>query len=141
MFISMKAQCKQYIKRISFQSKKIIILLVKMIHFPNKLRSHLVVIVRMAPFTLNLTWKLRSALHFRYSIVIRSLSLIAIASSFLITSIVVKHFRLQSLCVQWLLTVHCIQRWSHYTLISIWHIIKTTNIKACRTFKTEFWNK
>ena len=56
MFITMKAQCKQYIKRISFQSKKKkIILLVKMIHFPNKLRSHLVVIVRMAPFTLNLT--------------------------------------------------------------------------------------
>ena len=70
MFITMKAQCKQYIKRISFQSKKIIILLVKMIHFPNKLRPHLVVIVRMAPFTLNLTSKLRSALHFRYSIVI-----------------------------------------------------------------------
>ena len=56
MFITMKAQCKQYIKRISFQSKKIIILLVKMIHFPNKLRSHLVVIVQKAPFTLNLTF-------------------------------------------------------------------------------------
>ena len=55
MFIALKAQCKQYIKRIKFQSEKIIILLVKMIHFPNKLRSHLVVSVRMAPFTLNLT--------------------------------------------------------------------------------------
>ena len=55
MSITMKAQCKQYIKRISFQSNKIIILLVKMIHFPNKLRSHLVVLVRMAAFTLNLT--------------------------------------------------------------------------------------
>ena len=54
MFITMKAQCKQYIKRISFQSKKIIILLVKAIHFPNELRSHLVVIMQMAPFTLNL---------------------------------------------------------------------------------------
>ena len=55
MFITMKAQCKQYIKRISFQSNKIIILLVKMIHFPNKLRSHLVVLVRIAAFPLNLT--------------------------------------------------------------------------------------
>ena len=35
-----------------------------------KLRSHLVTIVPMAPFTPKSTSKLRSALHFRYSTVI-----------------------------------------------------------------------
>ena len=40
------------------------------IHYPNKIRSHLVIIVPMAPFTPKSTSKLRSALHFRYSIVI-----------------------------------------------------------------------
>ena len=43
----------------------------KTIHYPNKIRSHLVTIASMAPFTPNSTSKLRSALHFRYSIVIR----------------------------------------------------------------------
>ena len=42
----------------------------KTIHYPNKTRSHLVTIVPMAPFTPKSTSKLRSALHFRYSIVI-----------------------------------------------------------------------
>ena len=37
------------------------------IHYPNKIRSHLVAI---APFTPKSTSKLRSALHFGYSIVI-----------------------------------------------------------------------
>ena len=41
------------------------------IHYSNTLRSHLVTIVPMAPFTLKSTSKLRSALHFSYSIVIR----------------------------------------------------------------------
>ena len=41
-----------------------------MIHYPNKIRSHLITIAQMAPFTPKLTSKLRSALHFRYSIVI-----------------------------------------------------------------------
>ena len=41
-----------------------------MIHYPNTIRSHLVTIVPMAPFTPKSTSKLRSALHFRYSIVI-----------------------------------------------------------------------
>ena len=41
-----------------------------MIHYPNKIRSHLVTNVPMAPFTPKSTSKLRSALHFRYSIVI-----------------------------------------------------------------------
>ena len=39
-------------------------------HYPNKIISHLVTIVPMAPFTLKSTSKLRSAVHFRYSIVI-----------------------------------------------------------------------
>ena len=42
----------------------------KMIHYPNIIRSHLVTIAPMAPFTPKSTSKLRSALHFRYSIVI-----------------------------------------------------------------------
>ena len=37
---------------------------------PNKRSSHLVKIVPMAPYTPKSTLKLRSALHFRYSIVI-----------------------------------------------------------------------
>ena len=36
----------------------------KTIHYPNKIRTHLVTIVPMAPFTLKSTSKLRSALHF-----------------------------------------------------------------------------
>ena len=39
-------------------------------HYPNKIRSHVVTIVPMAPFTPKSISKLRSALHFRYSIVI-----------------------------------------------------------------------
>ena len=42
----------------------------KTMHYLNKIRSHFVTIVPMAPFTLKSTLKLRSALHFRYSIVI-----------------------------------------------------------------------
>ena len=42
----------------------------KTMHYPNKIRSHLVTIVPMAPFTPKSTSKLRSALHFRYSIII-----------------------------------------------------------------------
>ena len=49
---------------------KIIILWMKSIHYPNTLKSHLVTIVPMAPFTLKSTSKLRSALHFSYAIVI-----------------------------------------------------------------------
>ena len=50
---------------------KTIILWMKTIHYPNTLRSHLVTIVPIALFTPKSTSKLRSALHFRYSIVIR----------------------------------------------------------------------
>ena len=39
-------------------------------HYPNKTASHLVTIVPITPFTLKSTSKLRSFLHFRYSIVI-----------------------------------------------------------------------
>ena len=39
------------------------------IHYPNKIRSHLVTIVPMTPFTPKPTSKLKSAPHFRYSIV------------------------------------------------------------------------
>ena len=46
--------------------KKKIILWMKTIHYPNTIRSHLVTIVPIAPFTP----KLRSALHVRYLIVI-----------------------------------------------------------------------
>ena len=51
--------------------KKKYILWMKTIHYPNTLRSHLVTIVPKAPFTPKFTSKLRSALHFSYSIVIR----------------------------------------------------------------------
>ena len=40
----------------------------KTIHYPSTIRSHLVTIVPMAPFTSKSTSKLRSALHIRYSI-------------------------------------------------------------------------
>ena len=40
------------------------------IHYPNTIRSHLVTIVPMAPFTPKSTSKLRSALHVRYSIIL-----------------------------------------------------------------------
>ena len=42
----------------------------KTIHFLNKIGSHLVTIIPMASFTPKSTSKLRSALHFRYLIVI-----------------------------------------------------------------------
>ena len=58
-----KGECSVFLKKI--------ILWMKTIHYPNTLRSHLVTIVPMAPFTLKSTSKLRSALHFSYSIVIR----------------------------------------------------------------------
>ena len=46
------------------------ILWMKTMHYPNTIRSNLVTIVPMAPFTPKSTSKLRSALHIRYSIVI-----------------------------------------------------------------------
>ena len=46
------------------------LLWMKTMHYPNTIRSHLVTIVPMAPFTPKSTSKLRSALHTRYSKVI-----------------------------------------------------------------------
>ena len=42
----------------------------KTIHYPNKIRSHLVTIAAIVVFTPKSTSKLRPALNFRYSIVI-----------------------------------------------------------------------
>ena len=50
--------------------EKKIILWMKTIHYPNKIRFHLVTIAPMAPFTPKSTSTLRSAMHFRCSIVI-----------------------------------------------------------------------
>ena len=57
-----KGECSVFLKKI--------ILWMKMIHYPNTLRSHLVTILPMAPFTPKSTSKLRFALHVSYSIVI-----------------------------------------------------------------------
>ena len=58
------------IKGISCVILKKMILWMKTIHYPYKMRSHLVTIVPMVPFTPKSTSKLRSALHFRYLTVI-----------------------------------------------------------------------
>ena len=50
--------------------KKFFVLWMKTIHYPNTIRSHLVTIVPMTPFTPKSTSKLRSALHIIYSKVI-----------------------------------------------------------------------
>ena len=42
----------------------------KTTHYPNKIRSHMVIIAPMAPLTLKSTSKFRSPPHFRYSIAI-----------------------------------------------------------------------
>ena len=57
-------------KRHFMRIYKKIISWMKTIHYPNTIRSHLVTIAPMAPFTPKSTSKLRSALHFRYLIVI-----------------------------------------------------------------------
>ena len=46
------------------------LLWMKTMYYPNSIRSHLVTIAPMAPFTLKSTSKLRSALHIRYSNVV-----------------------------------------------------------------------
>ena len=64
---------KIYILCISVRSNKLLpyhIIWIKIIHYQNKIRSYLVTIAPMAPFTTKITSYLRSALHFRYSIVI-----------------------------------------------------------------------
>ena len=57
-----KGECSVFLKKI--------ILWLKTIHYPKTIRSHLVTIVPMAPFTPKSSSKLRSGLHFSYSIVI-----------------------------------------------------------------------
>ena len=57
----LKAECNVFKKKL---------LWMETMHYPNTIRSHLVTIVPMAPFTPKSTSKLRSALHIRYSIVI-----------------------------------------------------------------------
>ena len=47
--------------------KTFFLLWMKTMHYPNTIRSHLVIIVPMAPFTPKSTSKLRSALHIRYN--------------------------------------------------------------------------
>ena len=59
------------VKNAAYLKKKLYLWL-KTIHYLNTLRSHLVTIVPMAPFTPKSTSKLRSALHFSYSIVIHA---------------------------------------------------------------------
>ena len=48
----------------------IFLLWMETMHYPNAIRSHLVTIVPMTPFTPKFTSKFRSALHIRYSKVI-----------------------------------------------------------------------
>ena len=60
--VCIKEECSVFLK------KKL--LWMKTMHYPNIIRSHLVTIVPVAPFTPKSTSKLRSALHIRYSKVI-----------------------------------------------------------------------
>ena len=60
----LKGECSVFLKKY--------LLLMKTIHYPNTIRSHLVTIIPMAQFTPKSTSKLRSALHIRYSKVIPS---------------------------------------------------------------------
>ena len=53
-----KGECSVFLKKI--------ILWMKTIHYPNTIRSHLVTITPITPFTPNSTSKLRTALHIRY---------------------------------------------------------------------------
>ena len=57
-----KGECSVFLKKN--------LLWMKTMHYPNTIRSHLVTIVPVAPFTPKSTSKLRSALHIRYSKVI-----------------------------------------------------------------------
>ena len=61
----LKGECSVFLEKIILWVKTIYM------YYPKTLRSHLVTIVPMAPFTPKSTSKLRSALHFRYSKVIR----------------------------------------------------------------------
>ena len=60
--LPVKGECSVFLK------KKL--LWMKTMHYPNTIRSQLVIIVPVAPFTPKSTSNLRSALHIRYSKVI-----------------------------------------------------------------------
>ena len=60
--IILKGECSVFRKKY--------ILWLKTIHYPNTIRSHLITIPPVAPFTPKSASKLRSALHIRYSKVI-----------------------------------------------------------------------
>ena len=62
LMLYVKGKCSVFLKKI--------LLWMKTMHYPNTIRSHLVTIVPVAPFTPKSTSKLRSALHIRYSKVI-----------------------------------------------------------------------
>ena len=59
---TLKGECSVFLK--------VFLLWMKTMHYPSTIRSHLVTIVPVAPFTPKSTSKLRSALHIRYSKVI-----------------------------------------------------------------------
>ena len=62
LYAYFKGECSVFLKKN--------LLWMKTMHYPNTIRSHLVIIVPVAPFTPKSTSKLRSALHIRYSKVI-----------------------------------------------------------------------
>ena len=59
-YVPFKEKCSVFLKKN--------IVCMKTIHYPSTIRSHLVTIVPMVPFTSKSTSKLRSAPHFRNSI-------------------------------------------------------------------------
>ena len=62
IIVCFKGECSVFLN--------IFVLWMKTMHYPNTIRSHLVTIVPMTPFTPKSTSKLRSALHIRYSIAV-----------------------------------------------------------------------
>ena len=86
----------------------------KTIHYSNTIRSHLVTIVPMALFTPKSTSKLRSALHFRYSIVIpRFISRANTAQSYIITIITTVFLTLLTTTTMVTVTIYCAQFIAH----------------------------
>ena len=77
--VKLKGECSVFLR--------IFLLWMKTMHYSNTIRSHLVTIVPMAPFTPESTSKLKSALHIKNSIVIPRFISIANTCSILITII------------------------------------------------------
>ena len=78
-------------------------------HYPNKIASHLVTIVPIMPFTLKSTSKLRSFLHFRYSIVIPRFISQASTVSILITIMTTVFITLLTTTTLFVETTYCAQ--------------------------------